>query len=77
MKNAFYFILKALFLLKIFKFLSWYSGHVEKRLGYKENVNFKIHDFTTCETNNYNIDFAQYLEKQMQSDNEKCSLNSI
>ena len=30
MKNAFYFILKALFVLKIFKFLSWHSGHVEE-----------------------------------------------
>ena len=30
MKNAFYFILKALFVLKIFKFLSWLFGHVEK-----------------------------------------------
>ena len=30
MKNAFYFILKALFVLKIFKFLSWFFGHVEK-----------------------------------------------
>ena len=30
MKNAFYFILKALFVLKIFKFLSWDFGHVEK-----------------------------------------------
>ena len=30
MKNAFYFILKALFFLKIFKFLSWLSGHVEE-----------------------------------------------
>ena len=29
-KNAFYFILRALFVLKIFKFLSWLSGHVEK-----------------------------------------------
>ena len=29
-KNAFYFILKALFVLKIFKFLSWHFGHVEK-----------------------------------------------
>ena len=32
LKNAFYFILKALFVLKIFKFLSWLFGHVEKRL---------------------------------------------
>ena len=30
MKNAFYFILKALFVLKIFKFLSWHFGHVEE-----------------------------------------------
>ena len=30
MKNAFYFILKALFFLKIFKFLSWFFGHAEK-----------------------------------------------
>ena len=30
MKNAFYFILKAFFVLKIFRFLSWLFGHVEK-----------------------------------------------
>ena len=30
MKNAFYFILKALFALKMFTFLSWLFGHVEK-----------------------------------------------
>ena len=29
-KNAFYFILKALFNIKIFKFLSWLFGSVEK-----------------------------------------------
>ena len=29
MKNASYFILKALFILKKFKFLSWHFGHVE------------------------------------------------
>ena len=33
MKNAFYFILKALFVLKIFKSLSWHFGSLEKRLG--------------------------------------------
>ena len=32
MKNAFYFILKAIFILKIFKCLSWLFGHVEKEL---------------------------------------------
>ena len=30
MKNEFYCILKALFVLKIFKFLSWHFGHVDK-----------------------------------------------
>ena len=30
MKNAFYFTVKALFVLKIFKFLAWLFGHVEK-----------------------------------------------
>ena len=32
MKNAFYLILKAFFVLKIFKCLSGLFGHVEKRL---------------------------------------------
>ena len=30
MKNAFYFILKALFVLKMFKFLPWLFGHEEE-----------------------------------------------
>ena len=30
MKNVFYFILKALFILKVFKSLSWLFSHVEK-----------------------------------------------
>ena len=46
-KNAFYFTLKALFVLKIFIFLSQLSGHVEKR---KDKVNFKIYDVTAYET---------------------------
>ena len=33
MKNAFYFIWKALFVLKISKFLSWLFGHVEKTVS--------------------------------------------
>ena len=32
MKNAFYSTLKVIFVLKIFKLLSWFSDHVEKRL---------------------------------------------
>ena len=33
MKNAFYFTLKPLFVFKIFRFLSWLFGHVEKQLN--------------------------------------------
>ena len=43
MKNAFFSILKTLFVLKLFKFLSWLFGHVEKRLDYKDKVNFEIY----------------------------------
>ena len=32
MENAFYFILKDIFVLKIFKFLSWRFVHVEKTI---------------------------------------------
>ena len=32
MKNPFYFSSKALFVLKVFKFLSWIFGHVAKQL---------------------------------------------
>ena len=35
MRNAFYFMLKALFVLKIFTILSWRFGYVEKRLDKK------------------------------------------
>ena len=47
MKNAFYFTLKALLVLKIFKLLSSIFGHVEKRVDWKDKVNFKVDDVTT------------------------------
>ena len=53
-KNAFYFTLKALFVLKIFMFLSWIFGQVYKRLDQKDKVNFKVFNVTTCLTNNCN-----------------------
>ena len=46
MKNAFYFILKALFVLKTSKFLSWLVDQIEKQLDEKDKVNFKIYDTT-------------------------------
>ena len=63
MKNAFYFILEVLFVLKIFKFLSRLFGHVGKMLDYKDKVNFKIHDVKTWLPNNYSAHIAQYLTK--------------
>ena len=64
-KIAFYFILNALFVLKIFKFLSRLFAHLEKWLGEKDKVNFKIHDLTTWLTNNCNTHIAQYLMKEI------------
>ena len=64
MKNAFYFNSKALFVLNIFKYLSWFFGHVEKRLDQKDKVSFKIYDVTAWLTNNSNTYIAQYLEKK-------------
>ena len=43
MENAFKYILKALFVAKIFRLLSW---HMKKRLDKKDRVNFRIYDVT-------------------------------
>ena len=63
MKNAFYFTSKALFVLKIFKFLYWVFGHEAKQLDNKDRVNFKFYDFTAWLTKNCNTHIVQYLEK--------------
>ena len=57
-----YLVSKALFVLKIFKFLSWlfWPG---KRLDKRANVNFKIGHVIYLETNNYNTHIAQYRKK--------------
>ena len=52
MKNAFYFTLKALFVLKIFKYLFRLFRHVKRRLDLKDKLNFKICDATTWLTCN-------------------------
>ena len=63
-KNAFYFTSKALFILKIFKFLSWLFSHVAKWLDKKDKFNIKFYDVTVWLTgNNCNTHIAQYLEK--------------
>ena len=54
MKNVSYFILKAIFVLEIFKFVSWLFSYVEKRLDVKAEVYFKIHDAIERTANTYN-----------------------
>ena len=61
-KNAFYFTLKALFVLEIFTFLSRLFGYVRKDLDKKDEVNFKIYDVTDWTTNDYNKHIVQYLK---------------
>ena len=62
-KNAFYFTLKALFVLNIFQFLSRLFDHVEKQLDKKNKVEFKISDVTTWLASNCVVVIAQYLKK--------------
>ena len=76
-KNAFYFTSKAIFVLKVFKFLSWLSGHVAKRSDKKDKVNFKFYDVTAWLPNDCNTHITQYLEKEKQSDNEFWSVNRM
>ena len=52
MKSASYFMLKALFILKIFTFFSYHFGHA--------GVNFKIYDVTDWTANTYYTHTAQY-----------------
>ena len=61
-KNAFYFTLKALFVLEIFTFLSRLFGYVRKDLDKKDEVNFKIYNVTDWTTNDYNKHIVQYLK---------------
>ena len=56
MKNAFYFTLKALFVLEIFALTFLY---VEKWLVKKAMVNFKICDVRDCKINIYSTHITQ------------------
>ena len=63
MKNTFYCTLKSIFVLKVFTFLSWLFGRVEKLPDEKDKINFEIYDVTTWSTNNCNTYIGQYLKK--------------
>ena len=77
MKNAFYFTLKALFVLKVCKFLFRLFGHVSKCLDLKDMFNFEFYDVRAWLTNYFNTHIAQYLEKYRQSDNEIWSASRM
>ena len=77
MKNAFYFILKDFFVLKMFKCLSWLFGLVEKtawQLFKKHKVHFKIYNVTTRLKNNYDKHIGQYLTNKS---NQKMKLGQL
>ena len=63
MKNAFYFMLKALLVLKIYAFLFWLFNNVGKSLDEKVKFNFRIYDVPDWIKNNYNTHTAQYLQE--------------
>ena len=56
-------MLKVLFVLEIFTFMSWRFGYVEKGLDKKAKVNFKIYDFIDWTANTGNTRIVQYLNK--------------
>ena len=61
-KNVFYLMFKALFVVKVFTFLSWLFGYIGKRLDKKTMINFKIYELTDWTGNNYNTHISQYLK---------------
>ena len=70
MKNTFYFMLKALFILKIFTILFWLFGHVGKRVDEKVKVDLKLYDIIDWRTSQCNTHSDQYFRKQKQPHSE-------
>ena len=63
MKNAVYFMLKALLVYEIFTFLCWLFGYLEKWLDKEAMVDFENYDGRGWTTNNYNTLITQNLKK--------------
>ena len=63
MKITFYFMLKALSDLNVFKYLSRLFSHVGQQLNKKAKANFKNYDVTDWQTNNYNTHIVQCPKK--------------
>ena len=77
MKNAFCFIWKVVFVLKIFKFCPNIFGHVVKWLDKKNKLISKFMTSSTRKLNNYSAHIAHCLKKQSQSDIEIWSVNRM
>ena len=77
MKIDFYFMLKVIYVLEMFTFLSWLFGDVEKCLDKKAMVNFKIYDVADWASNNYNTHITQYFKNKGQLNNEIWPVNRI
>ena len=81
-KNAFH-MMKALFILKIFKSLSQFFGHLGKWLNKKAKGNFKIYDITDGEAITMltlrNISCWQYWQSGIEiwSDNKIYNVRNI
>ena len=71
MKNAFYFILKALFVLKIFKFFSWFFGQKWRDWKIGQFQNLWLHNLIKKQYIS-----TQYHLKLGQQDNEVSSANT-
>ena len=74
MKSVFYFILKALYILKTFKFFLKFQ--VMQKNGLIRKIRL-ISKFTRNNLVKKNADIAQYFTRQRQPDNELWSFNRI
>ena len=71
MKDAFYFILKILFVIEIFKFLnSLLFLPVSHCFRGWSKINIKVYDVINCLNKNLLTHFAWYLAKEKRYDNE-------
>ena len=73
-QNAFYLMLKALFVLEIFTLLAKNFWSCKIRLETKVNLNSQFYDVTGWTTITH---IPQYFKKQKQPDNEFLSHNRI
>ena len=67
MNCTFYLMLKVLFVIKIFTFLSLVYCHAEKNFDKEAMVNFKVYVVKNSTANNHDIHITQYFKKQKQS----------